>query len=109
MARKNGGGNGTLDEALRSVVQSLAILVQNQAAMQAQKADNDKRVADIEKENAETRRDIVATNRENAERFARIETLLLDHNRILTDHTSILQALKDAVREKIGFKTPSPS
>ena len=33
------------------------------------------------------------------QRFARIEALLMEHNRIL-------QALPDAIREKIGFKPP---
>ena len=40
------------------------------------------------------------------ERFARIEAILLDHSRILADHTAILQALPEAVRERMGFKMP---
>jgi hypothetical protein len=42
-----------------------------------------------------------------AERFSRIEALLLEHNRILEEHSRILQALPDTIREKIGFKAPS--
>jgi hypothetical protein len=39
-----------------------------------------------------------ASERVNSERFARIESLLMEHSRIL-------RALPDAIREKIGFKT----
>jgi hypothetical protein len=52
-------------------------------------------------------------DRINSERFARIESLLIDHSRILAehsrilaDHTWILQALPEAIRQKIGFKPP---
>ncbi len=38
------------------------------------------------------------------ERFARIEAILVQHSQILNEHTRILQALPEAVREKIGFK-----
>ncbi|MCI0376716.1 MAG: hypothetical protein L0215_03845 [Gemmataceae bacterium] len=85
MARAKSGGNGRLEEAL-------ATLIQNQAAFVARMAEIDQRVADMD--------------RVNSERFARIEGLLVEHNRILTEHTHILQALTDAVREKIGFKLP---
>jgi len=80
MARAKSAGNGRLEEAL-------ATLIQNQAAFVTRMSEIDARVADMD--------------RLNAERFARIEALLLEHNRIL-------QALPDAIREKIGFK-PSAS
>jgi hypothetical protein len=38
-------------------------------------------------------------DRLNAERFAGIEALLLEHNRIL-------QALPEAIRDKFGFQPP---
>ena len=41
---------------------------------------------------------------ESDRRFARIEAILLDHTRILQEQGRILQALPDAVREKIGFQ-----
>jgi hypothetical protein len=78
MARAKSAGNGRLEEAL-------AILIQNQASFLARMSDIDARVAEMD--------------RINAERFARIEALLLEHNRIL-------QALPDAIRDKIGFKPP---
>lgn len=87
MARARSQSNGRLDkldEAISSLVQTQAIMVQNQAAFQSQMAE---------------------LERETAKRFARIEAILLDHSRILAEHTRTLQALPDAVREKIGFKT----
>jgi hypothetical protein len=78
MARARSAGNGRLEEAL-------ATLIQNQAAFVARMSGADVRMAEME--------------RINAERFARIEALLLEHNRIL-------QALPDVIRDKIGFKAP---
>jgi hypothetical protein len=86
MARARGESNGKLDkldEAMAALVQAQALLVQNQAAFQSQ---------------------IIDLQRLNAERFARIEAILLDHSRILAEHRRLLQALPDAVREKTGFK-----
>jgi hypothetical protein len=92
MARARNQGNGRLEEAI-------AILIQNQAAFLSRIAEMD---------------------RVSAERFGRIEALLLDHSRILAeqgrilaehtrildDHGRIMQALTDAIREKISFKGP---
>ncbi len=36
----------------------------------------------------------------------RIERRLLRHERIVQEHTRLLEALPEAVREKIGFKAP---
>src|SRR5207249_1703414 len=92
MARAKNAGNGRLEEALATLLQNQATLVQTQAAFVARMAEIDARRAEIDARVAEM-------ERINAERFARIEALLLEHNRIL-------QALPDAIREKIGFKPP---
>jgi 7-keto-8-aminopelargonate synthetase-like enzyme len=91
MARAKSAGNGRLEEAL-------ATLIQTQAVFLARVSEIDARVAEMDRINAErlARMDLI-----NSERFARIEALLLEHNRIL-------QALPDAIRDKIGFKTPPP-
>ena len=98
-ARNRSNGNGKLDklgEAMTALVQAQATLVQNQAAFQAQ-------IIDLERLNAERFSRIEG-------RFTRIETILRDHGKILAEHTRILadhgqliQALTQAVREKIGF------
>ena len=93
-SRNERNGNGDkLDEALRSLVQAQALLVQTQATTQAQITESQRGMFQYEREMAEFRR-------ETAQRFARIEAILLDHTRIL-------QSLPDAVRDKIGFKPPS--
>ena len=81
--------NGRLEESMANLaqartalVQARAVLVQNQAAL----------VAQVRQKEAESRE----IQRENRERFARIEALLLEHNRML-------EALPEAVRQKIGF------
>ena len=85
MARGKNSGNGRLEEAM-------ALLIQNQDAFVARMADTDKSMAE--------------TNKVNTERFARIEALLLEHNRILQEHNKLLEALPEVIREKIGFKAP---
>jgi septal ring factor EnvC (AmiA/AmiB activator) len=76
MARSKNHGNGRLEDAMTSLAQSVATLIQNQAAFVAQLRENDVRIAEFQREAAEI-------ERENKERFARIEELLLEHNRIL--------------------------
>ena len=82
---QNNGKPDRLDEAISSLVQTQALMVHNQAAFQGQMAE---------------------LERETAKRFARVEAILLDHSRILAEHTRTLQALPDAVRDRIGFKSP---
>jgi hypothetical protein len=87
MARARSNGNGKLEDALATVLQT-------QAVMQQSHADMIVRFSQFEKEMSQMRR-------ESDERFARIEAILLEHNRILS-------RLADTVGEKIGFKI-SPS
>jgi hypothetical protein len=95
MARKKTEDNGrsSLDDAMAALAQSQAMLIQNQAAFLG-------RMTELE--------------RVTAERFARIEAdfatvlrILDEHGRILADHGRILERLPEAVREKIGFKSPT--
>ena len=85
MARARYQRNGRLEEAM-------ATLLQNQALFLAQVADMnhrfDERFARMD------------------ERFARIEAILVQYSQILSEHTRMLQALPEAVRDKIGFKAP---
>ena len=95
MARTKNQTNGRLDEVLislaqsqASLVQSNALLVQNHATLVVRMAEMDQRFAQIDQRFAQI-----------DQRFARIEAILLEHSRIL-------QALPDAVRQKIGFRPP---
>jgi hypothetical protein len=86
MARAKNGSNGRLEEAM-------TLLIQNQASFVAQRAETNRHMAELD--------------RINSERFRRIEAILLEHSRFLADHARILEALPDAIRDKIGFKAPS--
>lgn len=86
MARTKNQGNGHTDR----LADALATLIQNEAAFVARLADTDSRLAELE--------------RINTERFARIEERFGQIEKILLEHNRILEALREAVREKIGFK-----
>jgi hypothetical protein len=73
MARARDRRNGRLEDAI-------ATLIQNQASFLARMSEIDQRSSELE--------------RINSERFARIEMILLEHSRIL-------QALPDAIRQKV--------
>jgi oligoendopeptidase F len=94
MARARSAGNGRLEEALQT-------LIQTQTAFVANAQETDVRIAEMERRIDERFARI-------DDRFARIEAILLEHSRILQEHTRILQQLTDAIREKIGFKMPPP-
>jgi hypothetical protein len=87
MARSKNEGNGRLEEAL-------AILIQNQASFLARMSEMDARLAE--------------TSRINGERFARIEERFVRIEALLLEHSRILKALPEAIRDKIGFKAPGP-
>jgi hypothetical protein len=111
MARMKNGGNGRVDrleeamtalsQAQANLVQAQAALAQNQTALAQQHTAFLARTAEIDARMAETSARMVEINRLNTKRFARIEALLMEHSRIL-------RALPDAIRDKIGFKTPTP-
>jgi len=73
-------GNGQLEEAI-------AVLINNQSSFLAQ---------------------IAQLAARSDERFYRIESELAEIKAILLRHEHMLQALPEAVREKIGFASPNP-
>jgi hypothetical protein len=99
MAGAKSSGNGRLDETVAMLNQSMATLNQSTAALNQAMAtflircaETDARIAKIEAEK-------IATDRIHSERFARLEAILIEHSRIL-------HALPDVIRDKIGFKVP---
>lgn len=93
VATKNGSaknGHSRLDEAM-------ALLIGNQAAFVASQAELNARHAELERRHVDDRR-------EADERFARIESQMIEIIRVLTDHTRQLEKLTEAVRDRIGFK-----
>ena len=76
-------GQTPMETALTALIQNMATLVQNQALFTQQMAQTNAQIMEIE--------------RANAERFSRIEQLLIKHE-------LILQELPEAIRQKIGFQ-----
>lgn len=106
MARARSERNGSLEDALRQLVQSQATLAQTQATFIQNQAGFVQNQIGILAEVRELQRESRELQRENRERFARIEAILLEHNRILDEYGTRLEKLTDAIREKIGFKLP---
>src|SRR5262249_51129274 len=79
--------NHRLEDAITSLIQSQAASLTHQTSLFQQ-------LADLE--------------RQSADGFARTEALLLDHSRILAEHTRLLQALPQAIREQIAFRAVQP-
>jgi hypothetical protein len=109
MARMKPQGNGRLEELMATVLQGQAIMQQTIAAMQQTTAAAQQTTAAMQQTTAAMQAEWREFQRQSAEiqrsidqRFARIEALLLEHNRMLA-------ALPDAVRDKIGFKPPQAS
>lgn len=97
MARAKSNGNGRVDrleEAMAALALAQTNLVQAQATLALQHTAFLARMAEMD--------------RINSERFARIEAILGEHSRILAEHSRILRALPDTIRDKIGFKSPTP-
>lgn len=94
MARAKNAGNGRLEEAMALLLQNQASFVQTQAAFVARMSEIDQRMAESDRQDRELKQEI-------AERFARIETILLEHSRIL-------EMLPDAIQRKFGFHPPEP-
>jgi hypothetical protein len=93
MARAREQRNVRLEEAMANLLQSQTALLQNQAIFAQTQASFLARTAEIDQRISEM-------ERTNAERFARIEAILMEHSRIL-------RALPDAIREKIGSRRPN--
>ena len=80
---RSNGNSTTLETAIAVLLHNQAQFVQVQAQFAAEIARNDRRYDELKEE--------------SDRRFARIEALLLEHDRLL-------RALPDAIKDKIGFK-----
>lgn len=85
MKAKKPAHTNRLEEAMAMLIQNQATFLQNQTALLAQ---------------------ISEPERQTAERSARIEERLQRIEAILLEHSRVLEALPDAIRQKIGFKPP---
>src|SRR5262249_46650209 len=99
MPRARQTRNGRLEEAL-------ATLLQTQASTQQSISASQQNISELQHNLTAFLAHMAEMKVESDRRFARIEAILLDHTRILQEHTRILEALPEAVRERIGFKIP---
>ena len=90
-------GNGRLEEAL-------AALIQNQATFLGHLTEMDKRFARMDERFARMDERMEERFARTDERFARIEAELETIKTILLRHERKLEALPEAIRQKIGFK-----
>ena len=97
MVRKKPERTNHLEEAMVLLVQSQAALMQQQTALMQQQAAFLGRLSETDRELAQLRR-------QTDERFGRIEAILLEHSRILSELMRMMEALPGAIREKLGFK-----
>src|ERR1051326_8230715 len=89
--KKTRDSKGGWEEALRSLLQLQAIFL--------------KQVGEHDRELVQIRREAAQYEREAAERFANIESLLLKHERMLKELPDlILEQLPEVIWKKIGFK-----
>lgn len=108
MAKKGASQNShdRLEEAIALLIQNEAALVARQADSDKRQADNDKRQAELERLHLKNERCWLELKRQSDERFARIEKDMASIIQVLNEQTRTLERLPDALREKIGFKSP---
>ena len=87
---RSNGNSTTLETAIAVLLHNQAQFVQVQAQFAAEIAKLDRRYNELNVRYNELKE-------ESDRRFARIEALLLEHDRLL-------RALPDAIKDKIGFK-----
>ena len=94
MGRKRNQGNGRLDESLEAMKQAQTQMLHALATILARMAGTDAEIAELRRRGNQIEAEIAETNRENAQRFARIEAILAD--------------LPEAVHRRFGFQPPRP-
>lgn len=87
---RSGGNLTTLETAIAVLLQNQAQFVQVQAQLVQMQAQHAAEMAQLDRRHKELKE-------EADRRFARIEALLLEHERLL-------RALPDAIKDNIGFK-----
>jgi predicted nucleic acid-binding Zn-ribbon protein len=98
-------GNGQLEQALTELArQQTAMMQQHTAMMQIQTSLNQNQALFNQNHAAMLAR-LSDLEQRTDERIARIETDIQAILRVLAEHSRILQALPEAIRDKIGFKT----
>jgi hypothetical protein len=91
MAKRRTTRNHHLEEATALLMQSQATLMQNQSTLMQNQMEFLARLSEM--------------GRVNSERFARLEKNMETIICVLSEHAKLLEALPEAIRQKIGFKS----
>jgi len=97
MAKSHGTKNGRLEHAIETMLFAQASAQQTIAALQ-------QNLTSMQQTQTSFLAQMVEMKVESDRRFARIEAILLEHTHILHEHSRMLAALPEAVRENIGFR-----
>jgi hypothetical protein len=89
---------------MTQLIQNQAAFVQNQAVFVQNQAAFNQTIAQINQNQSAILGELRDLERQTAERFGRIERILLEHTQILQEHSRVLHNLPEAIRETIGFK-----
>jgi len=103
MARK--AARKPRNERRNGLQEALTALINNQALLVASSARMDERFARSDERFARSDERLAQLERRTDERFARIEAELTEIKRILLHHEVVLEALPEAIRQKIGFQS----
>jgi len=97
--------NGRLEEALATLVTNQALLVAQNTRTDDRFARMEERFARTDERSARMDERMALAQAESARRFAGIENELGEIRAILRAHQQILEALPEAIRQKIGFES----
>ncbi len=120
MARAKNGSNGHLEEALAKLAEESRLRSkENEESWKHEQAENRARIESLQRatENllqiqaqfVQSQAGFQADLRKLERDFRQVMDILADHTRILAEHGRILEALPDAVRERMGSKPPQPA
>lgn len=111
--------NDRLEEALSLLIQSQAALAQQHPSFLTRLAETDREMVELRREMVELRkrtdrevmelrkqtdREVMELRKQTDERFKRIEAVLLEHSHILAELRQMIEALPEAIRQKIGLR-----
>lgn len=106
MARPKTQTNGRLEESMSNLAQAQTALVQAQATLAQNQTAMQQNLIAMQQNQTAFLAELREMQRANAERFTRIETILLQHSQILAEHSRKLETLPEAVSERMGFRPP---
>jgi hypothetical protein len=87
-----------------SLEAAIALLIQNEAQFLATERETRRELAQFSREIVKIEREMIEARHATEARFRRIEEQFEEQARVLQAHGALLEALPDAIQERIGFK-----